>query len=97
MGVNVSSPSADQKQIRALDFGDSSIAGLALNKGIPVGKVSLGGTGSSKGESFLDTPIHTPPQSKSPSLILFHHGWSMSRRRGVGREDWAKSSTVSYR
>jgi len=74
MGVNVSSLAADQMQVRALDFGDSSTTGPAPNTGIPVCHVSLGGTGSSKGESFLDTPIHTPPQSKSSSLIPFHRG-----------------------
>jgi len=93
MGANVSSPSAGQIQVRAIDFGNSSTAGRAPKRGIPVGNVPLGGTGSSKGKSFLDTPTHTPPQSKSPSPILFHRGWSMGRGRGVGREG-AKSSTI---
>jgi len=64
MGVIVSSPSADQIQVRALDFGDSSATGPFLNKGIPVDNVPLGGTGSDNGENFLDTPIHTPPQNQ---------------------------------
>jgi len=93
MGVIVSSPSAN-RHVRALDFGDSSTTGPAPNTGIPVGHVPLGGTGSSKGESFLDTSIHTPPQRKSPSPIPLHHGWSMGRGKEVGREGGAKSYTT---
>jgi len=92
IGVNVSSLFADHIQVRALDFGDSSVTSPAPNVGIPVGHVQLGGTGSSKGESFLDTPIHTSPQSKSPSPVPFHQGWSMGKGRGMGREG-PKSST----
>jgi len=86
LGVNMSCPCANQIQARALDFGDSSITGPAPNTGIPVGNAPLGGTGLIKRESFLDTPIHTPPQSKSPSPVPFHRGWSMGGGKGVGRE-----------
>jgi len=82
LGVIVSPPSADQIHVRALDFGDSSSTGPAPNKGTPVGHLPLEATESSKGENFLDTPIHTPLQSKSPSPVPFHHGWAMGRRRG---------------
>jgi len=76
-----------------MDFGDSSAMDRAANKGTPVDQIPLEGTGSSKGENFLDTPIHTPPQSKSPSLQPFHHGWATGRGRGMGRKG-PKSSTI---
>jgi len=79
LGVMVSSPSADHIQVKALDFGDSSAIGPAPNMGTSVGHVPLEGTESSKGENFLDTPNHTPSQSKSSSPIPFHRGWSMGR------------------
>jgi len=68
-GVIVSSPSASQIQTRSLDFGDSSATSPAPNKGTPVGHVPLDGAESSNRKSFLDTPIHTLPQSESPSPI----------------------------
>jgi len=95
-GVIVSSLSANQIHVRAVDFGDSSATGPVLNKGTPVGHVPLEGTDSSKEENFLDTPIHTPSQSKSPSPVPFHRGWSMGRGRGVGRKGGAKSSAYIY-
>jgi len=64
LGVNVSSPSANQPHVRALGFGDSHAMGPAPNMGNSVGNVPPGETESSEGENFLDTPIHTPPQSK---------------------------------
>jgi len=95
LGVIVSCPSAGQIQVRALDFGDSSATGPAPNKGTPVGYAPLEGAGSGNGENFLDTPVHTPPQSKSPSSVPFHCGLPMSRGRRVGREGGAmKSSTL---
>jgi len=60
LGVNMSCPSANQIQARALDFGDNSTTGPVLNKGTLTGNVPLQGTGPSKRESFLDTPTHTP-------------------------------------
>jgi len=59
MGVNVISPFADQIQVRALDFGDSSATSPAPNRGIPVGNVPLGGTGPDNGEKFLDIPRYS--------------------------------------
>jgi len=56
--VNMSCAFANQIQVRALDFWDSSATDLAPNKGTPVGHVPLEGIQSSKGENFLDTPIH---------------------------------------
>jgi len=79
LGVNMSCPSANQVQARALDFEDSSTTGSAPNTGIPVCNAPLGGMRPIKGESF-------PPQSKSPSPVPFHRRWSMGRGRGVGRE-----------
>jgi len=57
-GVIMSSPSPDQIQVRALDYGHGNTTGAAPNTGLFVGNAPLGGAGSSKGESFLDTPIH---------------------------------------
>jgi len=93
-GVIVSSPSVSQIHVRALYFGDSSAMGIAPNKGTTVGHVPLEGTGFSKGENFLDTPIYTHPQSKSPSLQPFHRGWPIVRGRGMGREG-QKNSTLT--
>jgi len=85
-GLNVSSPSASQIQVRALDFGDSSAMGPAPNRGIPVVQAPLEGAGSGNGDNFIDAPAHIPPQNKSPSPIPFHYGLPMGRGRGVGRE-----------
>jgi len=73
-GVIVSSPSATTQMYRAVEVGDSSAMGPAPNKGNPVGHVPLQETESCKGESFLDTPIHTPPQSKSQPPFPCHSG-----------------------
>jgi len=70
-GVSVSSLSADQIHVRALNFGDSSAKGPAPNRGTPVGHAPLEGTEPSKGESFLDTPIHTTPQRSLHHLNRF--------------------------
>jgi len=51
-GVIVSFPSANQIQVRALNFGDSSATGPAPNKGTPVGHVPLEGTESSTGKIY---------------------------------------------
>jgi len=93
--IIVSSTSANQIHVRALDFEDSSVMGPASNKGNPVGHVPLEETESCKGENFLDTPIDTPTESKSPSPQPFHRGWAMRRGRGVGREGPTKSSTLA--
>jgi len=91
LGVNMSFPSADYIQgVRALNFANSSAMGPAPNTGILVGNEPQERAESSKGENFLDTPNHTPFQSKSPSPIPFHRGWSMGRGRGVGREGGGK-------
>jgi len=84
MGVNVSPPSAN-RHIRALDFGDSSKTSPAPNKGTPVGHAPLKGAGSNNEENFIDAPVHTPPQSKSPSPVRFHCGLPIGRGRGAGR------------
>jgi len=85
MGVTVSSFSTNG-HIRALEIGDNNTTGPALNRGIPGGYAPLGRTGPDKGETFLDTPTHTRPQSKSPSPIPFHRGYAMGRGRWVGRK-----------
>jgi len=45
--------------------------------------------------NLIDTPIHTPPQSKTPLPLSCHRGWAMGRRKGMIREGM-KSSTVPY-
>jgi len=40
---------------------------------------------------LLDTPTHTPPQSKSPSPFSCHRGWAMGRGREMRREGEKKS------
>jgi len=70
-----------------------SAMGSGPNKGNLVGHVTLEETESCNEEHFLDTPIHTPPQGKSPSPFPYHRGWAMGRWRGMGREG-VKSSTV---
>jgi len=67
--------------------------GSAHNMGNLVGHVPLEETESCKGENFLDTPIHTPPRSKSQSHFPCHRGWAMGRGKGVRREG-AKSSPI---
>jgi len=37
-------------------------------------------------------PNPTPPQSKLPSLIPFHHGWVVGRGRGIEREGGKRSA-----
>jgi len=86
LGVNMSSPSANLPHVEAMYFGDSNAMGPAHNKGNLVGNVPLGETKSCKWVNFLDTPIHTPPQSKSTSPLLCHRDWVMGRGRGTGRE-----------
>jgi len=51
LGVIVSFSSAN-RNIGALDFGDSSATGPAPNRGIPVVHAPLGGTGPGKGRIF---------------------------------------------
>jgi len=80
--VIVSPPSAIAINVRAIEFGDSSAMGPAPNKGNPVGHVPLEETESCKGENFLDTSIHTPPQCKPPSTFPCHCGCAMGRGRG---------------
>jgi len=80
LGVNVSFPSANRiQEVRALIIGNSSATGTAPNTGILLIQVGNGPQEeeSSKGEIFLDTPTHTPPQSKSPSPIPLQRGWSI--------------------
>jgi len=91
LGVSVSFPSANQSQVRALDFGVSSAMGPAPNTSNSVGNVPSGETKSCKGENFLDTPNHTPSQSKSPSPIPFHRRWAKGRERG-----WEKRGGEFY-
>jgi len=97
-GVIVSSPSASQTHVRAMDFGDSSAMAPA-----PIGALQWityvayhwKGTESSKGENFLDNQIHTPPQSKSPSPQPFLRGWAMGRGRGMGRKGPKRSTEAT--
>jgi len=86
LGVNMSFPSADHiQEVRALVIGNSSAMGRVPNTGILVGHRLQEGAESSKGENFLDTPTHSPPQSKPPSTILFHRGWFIGKGKGVGQ------------
>jgi len=97
-GVNVISPSADIHLQQALGIEDSNSTGAASNKGNPVGHVLLEETGSDKGVNLLETPIHTPPQSKSPSSLSCHHPvfrvgpWVQEE----GRDEWGQKS-VQYK
>jgi len=93
LGVNVSSHSANTIHVRALEVEDSSAMGSVPNKGNLVGHAPLEETESCKEMNFLETPIPTPPQSKSPLHFSFHRGWAIGRGRGMGREG-LKSSTV---
>jgi len=95
LGVNMSCPSANLTLARALEIGDSNTTSSDPNMGISLGYVPLGGNGPIKGERFLDTPFHTSPQSKSPSPVPFHCGWSKGRGKEVGREG-QKSSTIFW-
>jgi len=52
---------------QALGIDDSNAIGSASNRGNPVGHLLLEETGSYTGVNLLETPTHTPPQSKSPS------------------------------
>jgi len=56
--IIVSSPSASQIHVRALDFKDSSAMGPVPNRAIRW--VTYHWKRSDNGEIFLDTPIHTP-------------------------------------
>jgi len=82
LGVIASSTSANAIHVRALKVDGSSAMGPAPNKGNPVGYVPLEETESCKAVNFLDTPIHTPPQSKSPLPFSCHRGWARGRGRG---------------
>jgi len=90
-GVNVSSPSADTHHDWALENEDSSAMDSAPNKGNPAGNVPLEEEGPNKGDDLLDSPIHTPPQSKSPSHFSCQRGWAMGRGRRMRREGEKKS------
>jgi len=71
----MSCPSANLLQeATALVTRNSNTTGLAPYKGILVGNEPQEGVEPDKGENVLDTPNPTPPQSKLPSLILFHRG-----------------------
>jgi len=83
LGVNVIYPSADIPHEQALGIEDSNAAGLASNRGNPVGQVLLEETESDKGINLLETPTHTPPQSKPSSPFSCHRGWAMGRGRGM--------------
>jgi len=85
LGVNSELPSANTVHVRALEVEDSSAMGSAPNKDNLVCHAPLEETESCKGLKFLDTPIHTPPQSKSPLPFSCNRGWAIGRRRGMGR------------
>jgi len=93
LGVIVSSQFANPIHVQALGTEDSSAMGLAPNKDNLVGHAPLDETESCKGVKLIDTPIHTPPQSKSPSPFSCHRGWAMGKGRRMRREG-VKSSTV---
>jgi len=96
MGINVSPHSANgQINTPEIEMGNSNTTASAPYRGGPMGNAPLVGTKPDKGENFLDTPNPTPLQSKSPSPILFHRGWSMGRGMRVEREG-GKSSTYSF-
>jgi len=88
MGVNVS-PHPANSPVNTLEtkLGNSNAMASAPYRGGPMGDAPLAGTRpDEKGENFLDTPNHTPFQSKSPSPIPFHRGWSTGRGRELGLE-----------
>jgi len=87
----VSSFSANTQHVRALELNDSSAMDSAPKKGNSVDNTSLEEKGPDKGDDLLDSPIHTPPQSKSPPPYSCHRGWAMGRGRGMGREGLKKS------
>jgi len=91
MGVSVSSPSANTQHVWAQEKEDSSAMNSAPIKGNQAGNVPLEEEGPHKGDDLLDSPIHTPPQSKSPSPFLCHRGWAMGSGRGIGREGVEKA------
>jgi len=95
MEINVSSHSANTQHVWALEFKDSSAMDSVPNKGISVGNAPLEEKGPDKEEDLLDSPIHIPPQSKSPSAFSCHRGWLMGRGRGIRREGAEKSIIVS--
>jgi len=72
--VNVSYPSANPIHVRAPRIEDSSAVGSVRNKGSPVGHAALEETESYKGVNLINTPIHTPPQSKS-QFTFFVSPW----------------------
>jgi len=55
-------------------------------EGNPVVRVLLEETESDKEVNLLQTPTHTPSQSKSTSPFSCHRGWAMGRGRGMRRE-----------
>jgi len=69
LGIYVSTPSANQHHNQAFETEDSNAAGSASNGGNAMGHVPLEEMDSDKGDNFLDSPTHTPPQSKSPSAF----------------------------
>jgi len=94
--INPNLFSANQTQNRAMVIGDSNISGPASNTGISVCYAPPRGTGSYgsyEGEEFLESPTQTTPQSKPPSFLPFHCGWSMGPGRGMERGG-AKNSTI---
>jgi len=91
LGVNVSSHSVDPHHDWALENEDSSAMDLASNKGNSAGNVLLEKAGPNTNGDLLETPIHTPPQSKSPSPFSCHLTWDMGRRKRMRREGKKKS------
>jgi len=95
LGVNVSPPSVNNPHDWALENEDNSAMDSAPNKGNSAGKVLLEEAGPNKRGDLLDTPIHTPPQSKSPSPFSCHSTWGMGRGRGMRQERKKKFIMVS--
>jgi len=79
----VSPPSVDTHHDWALENEDSSAMDSAPNKGNSAGNVPLEEMGPHTRGDFLDTPTHTPPQSKSLTFFSYHRGWAMGKERGV--------------
>jgi len=76
MGVNVSSPLPTHPKMgpRKTRIAVQWIRS-APNKSNLKGHVPLEEKGPNKGDDLLDSPIHTPPPSKSPSPFSCHVPW----------------------
>jgi len=85
-GVNVSPLFVNTHHDWALENEDSSTMHSATNKGNSAGNVPLDEIRPHTRGDLLDTPAHTPLQSKSPTIFLTHCVLAMGRRKEMKRE-----------